>query len=145
MSLIFNEGVWADTGLPVRNDELVDNDCGCSEPLIMPTLMPVCNVETLPEGEPLVPPVLNFSEPIPHSFDRSGISPIVRGGVPSADSQYGLSAPPRAPFNDGYEQRLEDGNRENKRRLGLLDPSEPLVQPSMMDAAIADSRQRSRK
>jgi len=142
--LVFNEAVSSLTGLPI-------DDCGCDESPLIP---PVLNFSNQGSGQaagsqydldaPLVCPTLNF-QPGDHSFDRSGISPVVRGGSSSADSQYGLSAPPRAPFNDGYEERQDANNRENQRRLGLLDEGEPLVPPSTTAAIIADSRQRTQQ
>ena len=145
MELVFNEPTWLDSGLPVNND-----DCGCTgeEPLVPPTInyAPAANQQCDYDLDaPLVPPVLNFSEPIPHSFDRSGISPVVGGGSPSADSQYGLSAPPR--FDDNYEEHLAEQHRENKKKLGLLDEGEgePLVAPSTTDAIIRDSRERTQQ
>jgi len=152
MELVFNSPTWSDSGLPVNDDVdgLVDNDCGCSEPLIPPSVfsaMPVCNVETLPEGTPLVPPVLNYAEisrQNGHSFDRSGLGVPPRVGQYPQDREYGAGAPPR--FDDNYEEHLAEQHRENQRRLGLLDSAEePLTPPSMMAAIIADSRARSRR
>jgi hypothetical protein len=151
--LVFNEAVSSLTGLPISDDdELMVDNCACDEaPLVPPSLfsaMPVVNEQFVGEGEPLVPPVLNFSAG-DHSFDRSGLGVEPRVGQYPQDREYGLGAPPRADFNDDYENRLEESNRENRRKLGLLDEDEgqPLVQPSMVAAAIADSRQgaRSRK
>jgi len=149
--LVFNEPIWSGSGLPISDDELLEN-CACTgeEPLVPPVLnfsnegSGVAAGSEFDLGSPLICPTLNFSEPIPHSFDRSGISPVVRGGSPSADSQYG-GLPPRADFNDDYENRQDANNRENQRRLGLLDEGEPLTPPSMMAAIIADSRARSRR
>jgi hypothetical protein len=168
--LVFNEAVWSGSGLPVNDDvgeeplvppvlnfsnqgsgQAAGSQYDLDAPLVPPSLfsaMAVHNQQCVGDGQPLIPPVINYAEisrQNGHSFDRSGLGVPPRVGRYPQDEQYGSGAPPRAPFNSDYEERLEESNRENKRRLGLLDEGEPLVPPNTMSAIIRDSRQRARK